>query len=94
MHKNTELIRQRLQDALEPQTLTIKDDSAKHAGHAGAIESGGGHYVVHIVSNKFQDKSALMRHKMVYMALGDAMGSIIHAVSIKAQTPSEATTNR
>lgn len=94
MHKNIELIRALLQTALEPQTLTIKDDSAKHAGHAGAIASGGGHYVIHIVSNQFEDQSAIMRHKMVYAALGDAMGSIIHAVSIKAQTPSEETTNR
>jgi len=92
MHKNIQLIKERLQASLEPQTLTIQDDSAKHAGHAGAIESGGGHYKLHIVSNKFHAQSAIMRHKMVYVALGDAMGSIIHAVSIKAQTPAETAT--
>jgi BolA protein len=92
MHKNIQLIRERLEIVLEPQTLTIKDDSAKHAGHAGALESGGGHYTVHIVSSKFQDLPAIKRHKMVYVALGDAMGSAIHAISIKAQTPAEAAT--
>ncbi len=92
MYKNIQLIRERLEAALEPQTLAITDDSAKHAGHAGALEHGGGHYKVRIVSSKFQDQSAIMRHKMVYVALGDAMGSVIHAISIKAQTPAEAIT--
>lgn len=92
MHKNIQLIKQLLETALEPQTLTIKDDSAKHAGHAGAIESGGGHYQIRIVSSKFQGQSAIMRHKMVYVALGNAIGTIIHAISIKAQTPEETAT--
>jgi len=90
MHKNIQLIRERLEAALEPQLLTIVDESAAHAGHAGALASGGGHYKVHIVSNKFQNQSAITRHKMVYVALGDAMGSAIHAISISAQTPAEA----
>jgi BolA protein len=90
MHKNIQLIKERLQTALDPQTLTIKDDSAKHAGHAEALASGGGHYIVQIISSKFQNKTAINRHKMVYAALGDAMGSEIHAISIKAQTPTEA----
>lgn len=89
MHNNIQLIRERLEAALEPHELNIQDDSAKHAGHAGALQSGGGHYIVHIVSSKFQNQSALKRHQMVYSALGDAMGTAIHAISIKAQTPIE-----
>ncbi len=91
MHKNILLIKKRLEIALKPQILTIKDESAAHAKHAGARESNGGHYKVHIVSNKFQNQSAVIRHKMIYEALGDAMGLAIHAISIRAQTPEEAT---
>lgn len=94
MHKNIQLIKERLESALEPQVLTIMDESAAHVGHAGARESSGGHYKVHIVSSKFQNQSAVKRHKMVYVALGDAMGRAIHAISINAQTPAEAATQQ
>lgn len=93
MHKNIQLIRERLEAALEPQTLTIKDESAAHAAHASALESGGGHYNVQIVSSKFENQSSIIRHKMVYVALGDAMGTAIHAIKISAQTPAEAYDN-
>lgn len=90
MHKNIQLIKTRLEMALEPQTLIIEDNSAEHAGHAGALQSGGGHYRVRIISEKFKNQSPITRHKMVYSALGNAMGSAIHAISISAQTPAEA----
>ena len=53
---------------------------------------GGGHFVVTIVSDSFKDKNLLARHRMVYDALGDAMQSEIHALSIKAYTPEEMST--
>ena len=84
------LIKHRLQEALAPSTLSIIDESHLHAGHAGAQESGGGHFNIKISSPQFKDKSAIERHRMIYMALGDAMGTEIHAVSISAQTPQEA----
>jgi len=82
-------IRQRLSEALAPQSLEIVDESHKHAGHAGA-RGGGGHFMVTIVSPAFQGKNLLQRHRMVYDALGDAMRAEIHALSIKAYTPEEA----
>ncbi|MEJ2644709.1 MAG: BolA family transcriptional regulator [Gammaproteobacteria bacterium] len=85
------MIRERLTAALAPETLDIRDDSAKHAGHAGA-RGGGGHFIVHIVSEAFADKSLIQRHRMVYDALAEAMRSEIHALSIQAQTPDEART--
>ncbi|HKK14940.1 MAG TPA: BolA family protein [Gammaproteobacteria bacterium] len=84
-----EMIRSRLQSAFDPQTLDIRDDSARHAGHAGA-RGGGGHFIVRVVSPHFEGKSLIQRHRMVYDALGDAMNSEIHALGIKAETPSEA----
>ena len=83
---------QRLQQALSPQHLEIIDESHLHVGHQGAIESGAGHFKVEVIANSFGDRSKVERHKMIYMALGDAMGKEIHAISISAKTPSEAAT--
>ena len=85
---NTEQqMRERL-NALEPVLVNIIDDSAKHAGHAGA-RSGGGHYRLTIISLQFNDKPAMARHRMVYHALGSLMQHEIHALSITAKTPQE-----
>jgi BolA protein len=82
-------IRSRLEQALAPARLEIRDDSALHAGHAGAA-SGGGHFSVLIVADRFAGLSALERHRLVYGALGDLMPREIHALSMKALAPSEA----
>lgn len=85
------MIRARLYAALTPSTLEIVDDSHKHAGHAGA-QAGGGHFTVTLVAAAFTGKSLLQRHRMVYDALGSAMHTDIHALSIRAYTPDEFTT--
>lgn len=74
--------------ALDPQQLAISDDSAQHAGHAGAA-SGGGHYRLSIVSQRFAGLPTLARHRLVYDALGTMMKREIHALSIVARTPEE-----
>jgi BolA family transcriptional regulator, general stress-responsive regulator len=81
------LIKQKL-SVLEPEKIEIVDDSARHAGHEGA-KSGGGHYLLTIVSRRFSGKSALARHRMVYAALQEMMHKNIHALSVKAYTPEE-----
>lgn len=80
-------IRQKLEQALQPELLEIVDHSAAHAGHYG--NQGGGHYNVTIVSSHFEGKSLVKRHQMIYQALGDMMKQEIHALSINALTPSE-----
>ncbi|WP_025041097.1 BolA family protein [Nitrosospira briensis] len=82
-----ELIKQKL-SVLEPEKIEIVDESARHAGHEGA-KSGGGHYLLTIVSRKFSGKSALARHRLVYTALQEMMHKDIHALSVKAYTPEE-----
>lgn len=83
------LIRSRLCAALEPVvSLDVRDDSAQHAGHAGA--SAGGHYSVTIVAAAFAGKPRVARHRMVYDALADALQRGIHALAITAYTPEEA----
>jgi len=81
-------IRQRLKKAFHPIELFLKDQSQLHAGHEGA-KDGKGHFDVTIVSSTFDGKNRIERHRMVYDALGTLLESDIHAVRIKAYTPSE-----
>jgi BolA protein len=73
---------------LEPVQLKIIDESHRHAGHAGARE-GGGHYVLHIVSEQFAGNTTVARHRMIYSALGELMKREIHALTIQAHAPDE-----
>ena len=88
MSERIDMIREKLTAALTPDQLEIIDESHLHAGHPGA-RGGGGHFNVIIISNAFEGQNLLARHRMVYDALGDAMKSEIHALSIKANTPEE-----
>lgn len=90
MNARVAQIEQRLRAALAPQRLEIVDDSASHASHAGARESGGGHYNVTIVSAAFAGKNLIERHRLVYGALGELMHKDIHALSLQALSPDEA----
>ena len=83
-------IEQKLQTALQPLRLDVVDESHLHAGHAGARESGGGHFAVTVVSSRFAGKGLLERHRLIYDALGPTMRSEIHALSIRALAPDEA----
>lgn len=80
-------IREKLQ-SLQPLQLEIVDESARHAGHAGA-QAGGGHYQLLIVSDAFAGKNQVVRHRLIYSALGDMMKQEIHALSIQALSPNE-----
>lgn len=84
-----ERMRDRLQAALAPQRLAIEDDSARHAGHAGAA-GGGGHYRLHLVSRKFEGLSRQARHRLVYDSLGEMMRRDVHALSMVLLAPDEA----
>lgn len=84
-----EQIRAALQAALAPTELDVVDDSARHAGHAGARD-GRGHFNVRVVSAAFVGKPLLARHRAVYAAVGEMMQTDIHALSIKAFAPGEA----
>ncbi|MEZ5627627.1 MAG: BolA family protein [Rhodocyclaceae bacterium] len=81
-------IEARLTEALAPVSLHIDDESALHAGHAGARD-GGGHYRVDIVSAAFAGKNTVARHRLIYAALGDLMPRAIHALAIRASAPDE-----
>ncbi|HUL18675.1 MAG TPA: BolA family protein [Steroidobacteraceae bacterium] len=80
-------MRAALEAALAPQSLEIIDDSARHAGHAGARE--GGHYRVSLVAAAFRGRSALERHRLVYAALEPLLQNGVHALNISARSPEE-----
>ncbi len=82
-----EQLREALERQLTPRSLDIIDDSAKHAGHAGARE--GGHFRVIVVADAFSGRSQLERHRLVYAAVAPLMGQGVHALSIIARTPEE-----
>ena len=82
------LIRTVLEERFDPTELMIKDQSQLHAGHEGA-KDGKGHFDVTIVSTAFEGQNRIARHRMVYDALTDQFHTDIHALRIKAFTPSE-----
>jgi BolA family transcriptional regulator, general stress-responsive regulator len=75
--------------ALGPARLELLDESALHAGHAGAAPGGNTHWRLTIVSAAFAGKPTVARHRMVYAALGDLMQNPIHALAITARAPGE-----
>jgi len=81
-------VRAKLAACLQPQVLEIEDESAQHAGHAGAKE-GKAHLRVRIVSERFHGCSLPERHRLVYRALAEEMRNKIHALAIEALTPAE-----
>lgn len=83
-------IRSRLEQALAPLHLDIADESAKHAGHAGARPEGETHFRVTVTADAFAGKSRIDRHRMVTAALGDLMDNPIHALALTTRTPEEA----
>ena len=75
--------------ALAPARLELVDESAQHAGHAGAAPGGNTHWRLTIVSAAFAGKPTVARHRMVYQALGELMQHPIHALAINARAPGE-----
>ncbi len=81
-------IEQTLRQALSATEVQVEDESALHAGHAGAA-SGGGHYRVTVVSPLFEGKNLVQRHRLVYDALAEEMQQAIHALALTTLTPSQ-----
>ena len=83
-------MRLKLQASLSPISLTIEDESAQHAGHAGAREGGETHFRVRIVSQSFAGLSRVERQRKVYAAVAEELAERVHALSLVTLTPDEA----
>jgi BolA protein len=75
--------------ALTPSLLEVRDDSAQHAGHAGAAPGGQTHYSVLVVSDRFVGQNRVARHRMVNAALDDEFTQGLHALALTLRTPDE-----
>jgi BolA protein len=85
-----QIIESKLTAALRPTHLEVMDDSAKHAGHAGARAGGESHFQLRIVSAEFAGKSRVARQRLVYELLAEELKGPVHALSLVTETPEEA----
>jgi len=81
-------IHDKLARAFEPVFLDVLDQSAAHAGHAGAA-SGGGHFRVLLVSPIFDGLGQVQRQRRVYEVLREEMSGAVHALSMTCMSPAE-----
>ena len=84
------IIKQKLTEVLSPSNLNIINESDQHASHAGSPGTGESHFRIYVVSQKFDGKSRIERHRMINEALAEELSGAIHALAIKALTPDEA----
>ncbi len=86
----TDTIRDKLTQAFAPEAIDVEDESALHAGHAGARPGGETHFRVRIVSRAFDGLSRVERQRRVYAALAEELQTRVHALALVTQTPAEA----
>jgi BolA protein len=75
-------IQQKLKAAFSPTEILVRDDSAAHAGHAGAPAGGESHFHVQMRAESFTRQSRIARHRAVHNALGAELMGRIHALSL------------
>ena len=75
--------------AFAPQLLEVKDDSARHAGHAGAQAGGETHFNVLMAAVAFEGLSRVARSRAVNEALAEEFAGGLHALSLTLRAPSE-----
>ncbi len=74
---------------LRAQEVLVIDESHRHAGHAQALRSGKGHYIVTVVSDLFKGVKSVDRHRMIHKVLEKEFATDIHALAIKAYSIDE-----
>jgi BolA protein len=78
-----------LRGALAPARLSVEDESARHAGHAGARAGGQTHYKVSVVSSRFEGMGRLARSRLVHTLLQVEFDTGLHALSLILHAPGE-----
>lgn len=89
MQTRAERIETRLRAHFAPEILTVRDDSARHAGHAGARPEGETHYHILMVTNAFRGQSRVARSRAVHAALAAEFAAGLHALALTLRTPEE-----
>lgn len=89
-HARADRIRAALEAAFAPAEIIVADDSAQHAGHAGAQPGGETHYTVTLVSAAFAGQSRVARSRLVHEVLAGEFAAGLHALALRLMTPEEA----
>ena len=82
-------ITKKLSEAFFPESLEVQDESHLHEGHAGHGPGGETHFRIYIVSQAFQGKSRVERHRMINATLASELAGSVHALAIHAKSPGE-----
>jgi BolA protein len=82
-------ITNKLREAFTPESLDVIDESHLHEGHSGHRPGGETHFRVYIVSQAFQGKSRIERHRMINGVLSSELAAGVHALAIQALAPGE-----
>jgi BolA protein len=90
MSKVANSITAKLSVALSPSALDVVDDSARHAGHAGAGEGGESHFNVTVEAAIFAGLNRVARQRLVYDLLAEELAGPVHALSLVTRAPGEA----
>ena len=80
---------QKLEAALQPAYLEIRNDSENHAGHASSPGTGISHFRVFVESTRFEGLGLVDRHRMVYDILKEELAGPVHALAVHAGLPGE-----
>ena len=88
MNRKTK-IEKMINKIFQPYYFSVKDVSEQHRGHQSFKENVESHFELIIVSQKFDDKSKILRHRMINEGLKKEFLSDLHSVSIKAHTIDE-----
>jgi BolA family transcriptional regulator, general stress-responsive regulator len=87
--RTADIITKKLTEAFAPQSLNVLDESHQHEGHAGHRPGGQTHFRVYIVSEAFEGKTRIERHRMINESLSGELASGVHALAIHAAAPGE-----
>jgi BolA protein len=84
-----DIITNKLREAFSPESLEVQDESHLHEGHAGHRPGGETHFRIYIVSQAFEGKSRIDRHRMINATLANELAGSVHALAIHVQAPGE-----
>ena len=75
-------IARKLEEALSPTQIEVRDVSHTHAGHAGWREGGETHFEVVMKADVFAGRSRVECHRMVNSILAEELVSSVHALQL------------
>jgi BolA protein len=80
----------KLRARFQPSHLELIDESARHAGHAGARPEGESHFHLIIVAEAFRGLGRVARQRLVHACLAEDLAGPVHALSMETRAPDEA----